>query len=67
MRSKIVHNLRQYFVERDYLEVETPMMHSIPGGATARPFTTHHNALDMPLYLRVAPELFLKRPGRGGL
>jgi lysyl-tRNA synthetase class 2 len=49
-----------------YLEVETPMMHAIPGGATARPFVTHHNALDIPLYLRIAPELFLKRLIIGG-
>src|SRR4029077_2049840 len=53
-RSRIVQAIREFFVERGYLEVETPMMHPIPGGAAARPFTTHHNALDMKLYLRIA-------------
>ena len=66
-RSQVVAALRSYLVERGYVEVETPMLHTIPGGASAKPFVTHHNALDIDLYLRIAPELHLKRLLVGGL
>lgn len=66
-RSKILRSMRQYLDQQGFLEVETPTMHSIPGGASARPFITHHNALDMPLYMRIAIELHLKRLIVGGL
>jgi lysyl-tRNA synthetase class 2 len=66
-RARIIQELRKFFDQRGYIEVETPMMHPLPGGAAARPFVTHHNTLDIDLYLRVAPELYLKRLTVGGL